>query len=182
LVKCLDLQQQSGERYAMGRTFDRLANLAATCADPDRALKLMGAADAVYAELAAQRTPQAQQTLDLWFGPVRAQQGEASTDRAVAEGRALGLDAAVAFALGAGESADAHQPVAGRDRRDPSPLTAREQEVAVLLARGLSNRQIARELVISLHTAQRHVENILGKLALSSRTQVAAWAISRGLA
>jgi DNA-binding NarL/FixJ family response regulator len=62
-----------------------------------------------------------------------------------------------------------------------SPLTAREQEVARLIARGLTNRQIADELVISLHTAQRHVENILSKLALSARTHVAAWAISEGL-
>jgi non-specific serine/threonine protein kinase len=60
-------------------------------------------------------------------------------------------------------------------------LTVREQEVARLLARGFSNRQIASDLVISLHTGQRHVENILRKLALSSRTRVAAWAIGEGL-
>jgi DNA-binding NarL/FixJ family response regulator len=60
-------------------------------------------------------------------------------------------------------------------------LTPREQEVVVLLARGMSNRQIADELVISPHTVQRHVENILGKLGFSSRTQIAGWAVSRGL-
>jgi DNA-binding NarL/FixJ family response regulator len=50
-----------------------------------------------------------------------------------------------------------------------------------LLARGLSNPQIADELVISPRTAQRHVENILGKLGFGSRAQVAAWGVSTGL-
>jgi DNA-binding NarL/FixJ family response regulator len=46
----------------------------------------------------------------------------------------------------------------------------------VLIARGLSNRQIADELVISPATAARHVANILAKLGFTSRTQVASWA------
>ena len=45
----------------------------------------------------------------------------------------------------------------------------------MLIARGLSNRAIAEELVISPATAARHVANILGKLGLNSRAQVAAW-------
>jgi DNA-binding NarL/FixJ family response regulator len=57
----------------------------------------------------------------------------------------------------------------------------REREVAILVARGLTNRQIASELVISERTADVHVSNILGKLVLSSRAQVAAWAVRQGL-
>jgi DNA-binding CsgD family transcriptional regulator len=60
-------------------------------------------------------------------------------------------------------------------------LTAREQEVVVLLARGLTNRQIGDELVISAQTAQRHVENILAKLGFRTRAQIAAWATAEGL-
>jgi predicted ATPase/DNA-binding CsgD family transcriptional regulator/Tfp pilus assembly protein PilF len=60
--------------------------------------------------------------------------------------------------------------------RAPSPLTAREHEIVLLIARGLSNREIADELVISPATAARHVANILGKLGFGSRTQVASWA------
>lgn len=59
---------------------------------------------------------------------------------------------------------------------ESQPLTARELEVATLLAEGLSNRQIAAQLVISEGTAKRHVENILQKLGLKSRSQVVAWA------
>ncbi|WP_439951595.1 response regulator transcription factor [Actinomadura macra] len=59
-------------------------------------------------------------------------------------------------------------------------LTAREREVVALVARGLSNRGIAEELVISPATVARHVTNILTKLGFSSRAQVAAWAVTNG--
>ena len=52
----------------------------------------------------------------------------------------------------------------------------REHEIVMLIAQGLSNREIADELVISPATAARHVANILAKLGFSSRTQVASWA------
>ena len=54
-------------------------------------------------------------------------------------------------------------------------LTRREREVASRIAHGLSNRQIAEELVIAVSTTERHVANILNKLAMRSRTQVATW-------
>ncbi|MCB0215581.1 MAG: response regulator transcription factor, partial [Chloroflexi bacterium] len=55
----------------------------------------------------------------------------------------------------------------------PDPLTARELEVLRLIARGLSNQQIAGQLTISDATVRTHVSNILGKLQLASRTQAA---------
>jgi DNA-binding CsgD family transcriptional regulator/tetratricopeptide (TPR) repeat protein len=55
-------------------------------------------------------------------------------------------------------------------------LTQREREVATLVARGLANRAIADELVVSERTVESHVTNILGKLGFSSRAQIAAWA------
>ncbi|MCH6171791.1 LuxR C-terminal-related transcriptional regulator [Pseudonocardia alaniniphila] len=58
-----------------------------------------------------------------------------------------------------------------------NPLTRRELEVAALIGRGLTNRAIARELVISQRTVSGHVERILAKLNLSSRVQVAAWVV-----
>jgi RNA polymerase sigma factor (sigma-70 family) len=64
--------------------------------------------------------------------------------------------------------------------RGPTPLTRREHEIVRLIARGLSNREIADELVISPATAARHVANIMAKLGFSSRTQVASWATRHG--
>jgi DNA-binding NarL/FixJ family response regulator len=57
----------------------------------------------------------------------------------------------------------------------PAGLTTREVEVLRLVAQGLTNRQIASELVISEHTAATHVRRILKKLDLHSRSQLAAW-------
>ena len=61
-------------------------------------------------------------------------------------------------------------------------LTEREREVAALIARGKSNRAIADELVVGERTVGTHVENILSKLGFSSRAQIAAWAVEKGLA
>lgn len=61
------------------------------------------------------------------------------------------------------------------------PLTGREQEVLNLVARGMTNPQIAEQLVISTSTVQFHVHNILGKLGVSTRTEAASVAIQRGL-
>jgi len=66
-------------------------------------------------------------------------------------------------------------------RRPLGPLSAREMEVARLVARGLTNRQIADELIISKWTADNHVASILRKLDLVARSQVAGWLAQRGL-
>jgi DNA-binding NarL/FixJ family response regulator len=60
-------------------------------------------------------------------------------------------------------------------------LTEREREVAILVAQGKSNREIAAALVLTERTTKAHVGNILGKLGFSSRTQIVAWAIEKGL-
>lgn len=63
----------------------------------------------------------------------------------------------------------------------PDALTPREREVAALLAEGLTNAALAERLFISPRTAAVHVSNILAKLGLRSRTEVAAWAVREGL-
>jgi DNA-binding NarL/FixJ family response regulator len=80
---------------------------------------------------------------------------------------------------------------AKRDRRRHKPrprpgantghLTARQVEVAVMIARGLTNQGIADELVLTPGTVANHVEHILTKLGFRSRAQIAVWAVERGL-
>ena len=62
----------------------------------------------------------------------------------------------------------------------PSPLTIREVEVLRLVADGLTNAQIARELDLSEKTVKSHVSNILAKLHLADRTQAAVYAYPMG--
>lgn len=62
------------------------------------------------------------------------------------------------------------------------PLSERELEVLVLIAEGLSNQEIADQLVVSVRTVRNHVGNILSKLHLANRTQAALYAVRKGLA
>jgi NarL family two-component system response regulator LiaR len=61
-------------------------------------------------------------------------------------------------------------------------LTVREVEVLSLVAQGLSNQEIADQLVVSERTVRKHVSNVLGKLHLANRTQAALYAIQTGIA
>lgn len=64
---------------------------------------------------------------------------------------------------------------------DLEVLTEREREVLDLIARGLSNREIAEQMVISEKTVKTHVSNLLDKLDLADRTRAAIWALKHGL-
>ncbi len=90
---------------------------------------------------------------------------------------------AVEYALGEEEPATPAVPEEPASTAGPPPdaLTDREREVAVLISRGLTNRQVSSELSISERTVHTHVRKILKKLKLRSRAQVAAWATERGL-
>lgn len=91
--------------------------------------------------------------------------------RAAAAGQ-MHLDPAVAKAL----TAALRMPRSAADA-----LTTREREVLVLVATGVTNREIGRRLGVAERTARTHVSNILGKLGLRSRTQAALWAVREGL-
>jgi DNA-binding CsgD family transcriptional regulator len=107
---------------------------------------------------------------------VREALGDARFDKAFDEGAAYSLDRALALALRDGEDPGDTQPAVAAAAGPGAHvgLTRREREIAGLIAQGLSNREIAARLVISSRTAESHVGNILGKLGLTSRAQVAA--------
>ena len=67
------------------------------------------------------------------------------------------------------------------DRARTSPLSAREQEVAKLVAEAHTTEEIAKLLVISPRTVERHRENILAKLGMRDRVELTRYAIKRGL-
>jgi non-specific serine/threonine protein kinase len=110
----------------------------------------------------------------------RAGLGDAQFERELQSGGELTLEAALAYALqsrtDSADQAAAHVPPAP-DKH--SELTPRQLQIATLVAQGLSNKQIADQLVISQRTAETHVENILLKLGFTSRAQIAVWYATR---
>ncbi|SDC62032.1 ATP-binding protein [Rhodococcus tukisamuensis] len=100
--------------------------------------------------------------------------GQRAFETALRQGAGLTLDEIVAFAVG--DEPPPAEPATGHPAAD---LTPREQEVADLVARGLTNRAIAEQLVISQRTAQGHVEHVLSKLGFTSRAQIAAWVVEQ---
>ena len=102
--------------------------------------------------------------------------GERAYEAAYQHGWDLSLDAGLAYALG---TEPAPVPPPAQAPPADSQLTRREQEVAELIAEGLSNKQIAARLFISQRTAESHAGNILRKLGFTSRTQVANWILQR---
>jgi predicted ATPase/class 3 adenylate cyclase/DNA-binding CsgD family transcriptional regulator len=100
----------------------------------------------------------------------------AACARHVTAGRALDAGAAVAEALDRIEALAALSSAdAAASDVDPSDLTARQLEVAKLVAQGFTNKQIARRLGISRFTAETHVRNILERLGAASRSEIATW-------
>ncbi|TDE02794.1 LuxR family transcriptional regulator [Jiangella asiatica] len=86
-----------------------------------------------------------------------------------------------ADALLGGLHGRASEPAGSEPSGARSPLTSREREVLGLIARGLTNRDVARALVVSEHTVNRHMTNILGKLEVGSRSAAVALALRDGL-
>jgi predicted ATPase/DNA-binding NarL/FixJ family response regulator len=153
-----------------------LAVLALVAADENqhrRAARLLGAAHAAWRLSGAERGLWGVHAFDdRCVKETRLALDDSAFDVAHREGEALTTEAAIGYALGEKSGDDP----AGRGSADTrAVLTRREREVADLVARGLSNREIAETLVIAQRTAESHVEHILTKLGFNSRAQIAAW-------
>ncbi len=141
----------------------------------ERAARLLGAAEALRGSQSAALAPADQDDLRRAAESARRALGETAFAAHWAAGRALPLDGALLEALRPVDG-PVHAPAPRRDG-----LTDREREIAALVAHGLANRQIARELVVSERTVEWHVANIRGKLGLQTRAQIAVWALEHGL-
>jgi predicted ATPase/DNA-binding CsgD family transcriptional regulator len=181
--ECLDLARELGDARGVAESLLGLAGVAAAELAPLRAARLFGAAEAWLASASATIWPSNRADYDRDLATARRQVDDVAFDAAWTEGRAMTPEQSIAFALEAPEhDVPATVPsVPTADAQPPPPLSRREQEVAALVARGLTNRQIADELVIAERTADAHVSNILAKLGFATRAQVAAWVVERGM-
>jgi non-specific serine/threonine protein kinase len=159
-------------------SIDALAWATAAQKKAAQAVTLLRAAEGVWADIPATPPRPLREHHDAALAAAREALPKATYQAALAQGKALDQTEAIAFALG-----ESSRPTPAPDRTQagasPGQLTRREQDVAVLVARGLSNGQIAAALVISARTVEKHVQHIMDKLGVSTRAQIAAWSAAR---
>jgi non-specific serine/threonine protein kinase len=172
-AEAIRLAEASGERIRMIRALEGCARALATN-ESINAVYLAGAMDEQRPALDALPWPSERRNLDDWLGQVRRTLGPSTYREAWEDGRASTLEQAVRRAEALTVDAVANSSPGG-------VLSPRERQVALLLARGLTNKQIATELTVAANTVRAHVEHILDKLDLHSRAQIAVWAIQQGL-
>jgi len=171
LAEGLVLSRQLGDKAQMAMCLEGLAGVAVSEVRAERAARLYGAAERLRRSIGVPLYAGQVADVDRFRHEARHALGNEAYEAACSAGRTLSLDQAVKYALGE------QQPAQWTDeaRSTSRILTRREQEIVALIARGLTNRQIAAELHIADRTVDTHVGHILSKLELTSRTQVAAW-------
>ena len=188
-AESLDLARRTGMRSQVGYALLGLALAGRGGAGQGWSARLHGAADQALADLGHAIEPLEARLAGLDRQRLRAAMGDGAFEAAYAAGRTLGLARAADEALQgipAGHAASraaalAGEPGAAVSSEAVTVLTPRERDVLTLVAQGLSNADIAQQLVLSEHTVHRHLANILHKLGLSSRAAAAAWGVRAGL-
>jgi predicted ATPase/DNA-binding CsgD family transcriptional regulator len=167
LAESLSLSRPQGNHFAITHALDAMAGLAAAHQQHERALQLAGASSAARDASGLRLPPHLLAPRDRWLEPARRRLGKKAADQAWELGRRLKVNDAIAYGLGETEKVSS-------DGLTPT-LTRREKEIAELVSQGLTNRQIADRLVLSVRTAESHVESVRNKLGFQSRAQIAAW-------
>ncbi len=172
----LEISQSAGNRIGVIRGLYSFAVLATHEGDAGTAVRLAAAAAGLreaagLAEADPGRLGRIRQAADA------AGLSTGQVTELWAEGLTLAADDAVALALGSGTRQEAAGPPAdGGAPGSAAGLTARELQIIHLVAGGSGNRAIGTELGIATATAARHVANVMTKLGVNSRAQIAAWA------
>ncbi|WP_116198606.1 ATP-binding protein [Amycolatopsis circi] len=165
LLEALRIKRVFRDTLGFALTLEVVSWTAARTGEAERAAVIIGSTDQIW------RTVGARQFVGLrrrFEAEARARIGDTAFGAARARGSRLSVEETVAYAL-------RETPSSGASDTSANPLTRREREVADLIADGLSNKEIAAQLVISLRTAEGHVEKILAKQGFKTRTQIAAW-------
>lgn len=173
-LRSLELRREVAPSTQTAHTMETIAAASVSAGDRESAATLFGIADTVWDSFGPSRASFPQITVDRSSYELQARTslGEVAFGKAYDKGRAMTPRQGIDWALGA----------RSMEHPDPAPsvlLTEREREVAALVAEGLSDREIAQRLVLSIRTAQGHVQRILVKLGFSTRTQLAAWVLQQ---
>ena len=174
LAEALQIAHRLDDRVQLAYLLDAAGCLQAASGNAQVAAQLLGAGEAMRIGAGAQVMPFLAPLVERAAAAARAALGGSRYQAARDAGARLDRDAAVRLALGRPESVVAKR--SGRAGR--GPLSQREEEVAQLVADGLTNKEIGARLFISEHTVDSHVRGILNKLGFDSRARIAAWMAS----
>jgi predicted ATPase/DNA-binding SARP family transcriptional activator/DNA-binding CsgD family transcriptional regulator len=184
LKEGLALNRKLGNWAYAAYCLEAFAGLAGGRGQGARAARLWGAAEALRNNIGAPLPPEPRSYYDRSMTAARALLGEAAWEEGFAQGMAMSAEEAAEYALSEEVvPAPPERLPAAWETDEPltDPLSAREREVAAMVAQGMSNRQIAQELYLSERTIENHVSKILRKLKRTSRTEIAAWATQQEL-
>ncbi len=173
----LSLWQQLEDPWGLAYVLESFAELAALQDAPADVLRLIGVATVLRENIHAPRSPGSAERIQRLVDMATHRLGRRASAEVWRAAQLLSTDEATSIAVRLASGAEPVPPSGAA----PSVLSPREREVAALITRGQTNRQIADALVIGERTVHTHVANILVKLELSSRTQIATWGISHGL-
>jgi DNA-binding CsgD family transcriptional regulator len=177
LREALTLAQHVGSKYEIANTLGSMAGIQQ--AHPANSVRLLGAATKIFQSIGASATSQAWVERDL--AKLRTQLDNKIFGAAFADGYALTLAQAIAEAHRIMIEPDTSAPSAPA-LTYPAGLTAREVEVLRLLAMGLTNQEIADQLVLSRRTVHAHLRSIYSKLDVTTRNAATRAAIELKLA
>jgi predicted ATPase/DNA-binding CsgD family transcriptional regulator len=171
-TRALQVKQEIGDVIGIAFTLELLGWLAARAGSHQRAAWLLGGADPLWERAGGRLAATA--SFERLHVEAVGRCGSALGGKLFAELFARGVrhpvEAMTAFAVN--DVGDPAEGGGGTRIRLPSQLTAREREIASLVAAGLSNRQIAEMLFISRRTVDAHLEHIFGKLGITSRVML----------
>lgn len=179
----LELAHAYGHLPMVAHTLRAGGMLVVACGDPTTGARMLGAAEAIREREARPTSASTQERFARDVGTARARLGASIFERFQVEGRALSLDEATTPSLASLHAIAYAERCDHADQRHhyPDGLTPREAEVLGLLAAGLSNREIAEQLVVSVRTVGRHVDNLYGKIGVYERSKARQYARDRGL-
>jgi predicted ATPase/DNA-binding CsgD family transcriptional regulator len=169
--------REVGNRRDVPSCLDLVAELVVD-ATPRRSVHLFAVSEAMRESMGVLLPPVDRASHAAGVAAAQTALGGAAFDTAWAVGRASPPDEGIGLAIACAEPAAGPGGVVSVSSVQ---LTPRELEVAALVGRGHSNKEIAASLVVSLRTAEAHVTNVLNKLGLRSRAQLAVWAAEHGL-
>lgn len=178
LGESLVVRLETSDKGGIAWCLEKLAEAKYEQSQLDEAAKIFGHAAALRAPIGSVIDPADQPDHIRIISDLRSALGEDAFAALWAEGETMTLEEIIEIALA--ETETIAEPIRA-EKEKFGGLTPREREVAMLIAQGKSNREIAEAMTVGIKTIETYITRILNKLGFTSRVQIATWAMEKGL-